>query len=377
MRQKRCLLVQVVNPEDPIDFAERNMRELEQLVATFGGEVVTKIVQHRINPHPATYIGSGKLVELTEIVKLEKTEIVIFEGIVKASQLFRVEKRLWQVNPQIRVWDKVDLILAIFDKHATTVEAKLQIELARINHLGPRSYGLGGGELSRQGGGIGTRGKGETNIEFERRVVRRRRQEIQQKLKKVTQQKQGRVQRRSELGLGPVALVGYTSAGKTTLFNALTGKQKTVSKQLFTTLDTVVGKMKAPRGNLPVIISDTIGFIHNLPPDLIEAFQSTLLESLTAKIILHVVDIRDPEFERNIEVVDEILAKMMVTQPVLLVGNKIDGVSKDKRVDFRTRYQDREHILVSAVSGEGLQSLKDDIWKILSVESAYTSTNSV
>ena len=366
MRQKRCLLVQVVNPEDPIDFAERNMGELEQLVATFGGEVVTKIVQHRLNPHPATYIGSGKLVELTEIVNVEKIEIVIFEGIAKASQLFRVEKKLWQVNTLIRVWDKVDLILAIFDKHATTVEAKLQIELARINHLGPRGYGLGGGELSRQGGGIGTRGKGETNIEFERRVIRRRRQEIQQKLKKVTQQKQSRVQRRSELGLGPVALVGYTSAGKTTLFNALTGKQKTVSKQLFTTLDTVVGKMKAPRGNLPVIISDTIGFIRNLPPELIEAFQSTLLESLTAKVILHVIDISDPEFERNIAVVDEILAKLSVTQPLVLLGNKIDAVSEDKQADFITKYRDRELILVSAVSGEGIQNLRDAIWSQLS-----------
>ncbi len=366
MKSLRCALIQVVDPHLHGDTAESNMLELESLVVTFGGEVVTKIVQHRVNPHPATYVGPGKLAEITEMVKLEKIDVVIFEGIAKASQLFRVEKTLWQVSSRIRVWDKVDLILAIFDKHAATVESKLQIELARINHLGPRSYGLGGGELSRQGGGIGTRGKGETNIEFERRVIRNRRQEIQLKLKKVTQQKQGRVQRRSELGLGPVALVGYTSAGKTTLFNALTGKHKTVSKQLFTTLDTVVGKMKAPRGNLPVIISDTIGFIHNLPPDLIEAFQSTLLESLTAKEILHVVDMSDPEFERNIAVVDEILAKMAVTQPVVLVGNKLDQVTKPTKKIFIEKCYDRTLVLVSAQTGEGLKKLKNEIWRILS-----------
>ena len=209
----------------------------------------------------------------------------------------------------------MDLILAIFDQHATTVESKLQIELARINHLGPRSYGLGGGELSRQGGGIGTRGKGETNIEFEHRVIRSRRQEIQQKLKKVSQQNKAEWSGDRNLVLGPVALVGYTSAGKTTLFNALTGKHKVVSKKLFTTLDTVVGKMKAPRGNQPVIISDTIGFIHNLPPDLIQAFQSTLLESLSAKMLLHVVDISDPEIERNISVVNGYLLKWKLHSP--------------------------------------------------------------
>lgn len=365
MKQKRCILIQVADPREHPDIIARNMAEVEQLVATYGGEVTKKVLQHRAKPHPATYIGPGKLDWLVQVVKAEKIEIVLFEDIVKASQLFRVEKTLWTVAPQIKVWDKVGLILAIFDQHATTVESKLQIELARINHLGPRSYGLGGGELSRQGGGIGTRGKGETNIEFEHRVIRSRRQEIQLKLKKVSKQKQGRMERRSELGLGPVALVGYTSAGKTTLFNALTGKHKVVSEKLFTTLDTVVGKMKAPRGNQPVIISDTIGFIHNLPPDLIEAFQSTLLESLSAKVILHVVDIGDPEIERNIAVVDEILSNMEVSQPVILVGNKIDTVSKSHQQVFAKMYRDQEVVLVSASSGEGLEKLRSKIWRML------------
>lgn len=365
MKQKRCILIQVADPREHPDLLARNMVEVEQLVATYGGEVVEKVLQHRAKPHLATYIGPGKLEWLAQVVEAEKIDIVLFEDIVKASQLFRVEKTLWTVAPQIKVWDKVDLILAIFDQHATTVESKLQIELARINHLGPRSYGLGGGELSRQGGGIGTRGKGETNIEFEHRVIRSRRQEIQQKLKKVSQQKQSRMERRSELGLGPVALVGYTSAGKTTLFNALTGKHKVVSKKLFTTLDTVVGKMKAPPGNQPAIISDTIGFIHNLPPDLIQAFQSTLLESLSAKMLLHVVDISDPEIERNISVVNEILTKMKVTQPVILVGNKIDKVSKSKQREFKKIYLDQATILVSAVSGEGLEKLRSKIWRVL------------
>lgn len=362
MKSPRCLLLQVIDPQSDHQKAEQDMLELESLVATFGGSTIVTDIQHRRTPHPATYVGAGKVEWLETALEEHAIDIVIFNAVVKPSQLFRVEKTLWKTQPRIKVWDKVDLLLAIFRKHAGSVESKLQIELAQLDHLGPRSYGLGGKELSRQGGGIGTRGKGETNIEFERRVSRQRRQFLEKQLEKAKAQKRHRISRRSELGLGPVALVGYTSAGKTTLFNALTGKAKPTSAKLFTTLDTVVGKMKAPQGNKPIIISDTIGFIQDLPPQLIEAFQSTLLESLNATLILLVFDLSDPEYLKHIEVVESILKKLEASQPIVLVANKIDQASESNKQSFAERFGSYPCAYVSAKNGEGISNLKEIIW---------------
>ncbi len=362
MQNPRCLLIQVIDPHYHHDLAKANMVELTQLVHTLGGVIVGKVTQHRVKPDPGSYIGKGKLEWLKQEIVSQRVAIVVVNDIVKPSQLFRVERALWQTAPAIKVWDRVDLILAIFEKHAGSVEAKLQIELAKLDHKGPRIYGLGETELSRQGGGIGTRGKGETNIEFEKRQLKKRRQFLVERLNKVKKQKGDRIDRRSELGLGPVALVGYTSAGKTTLFNALTGKNKTTSAKLFTTLDTVVGLMKAPSGNLPIILSDTIGFIDQLPPQLIQAFESTLLESMSAKLILHMVDISDQEYPKKIEVVDQILTKLGANQPVLLVANKIDLVNKKTLADFRQFASGRESLALSAAGGQNIPQLKHKIW---------------
>lgn len=349
---RRFLVIEVIGTHKHREEAIRNMVEVEQLIKTFGGELVVKSIQHRAHPHPATHIGRGKLEWLKTEVTDKQIEVVIINALLKPSVLFRIEKYLWPVNQKITVWDRVDLILAIFDKHAMSKEAKLQIELARLSHTGPRIYGLGGKELSRQGGGIGQRGGyGETNVEFEKRQIKQKGQKIKKELIRLAKLKHERVRFRKELGLGPVALVGYTSAGKTTLFNALTGKNKAVKSDLFTTLDTVVGKMKTPDSRVPILISDTIGFIDNLPPNLIEAFKSTLIETLESKLILHVVDITDPRRIQKIEVVNKILTDLSIKQPVWLVLNKIDRLE--------TKFEAAGEMMISAKTGENIDRLKE------------------
>lgn len=361
----RFLLLQVITPHFHQEAALKNMTELEQLVDTFGGEVVEKSIQHRPNPHPDMYIGSGKVEWLKETVKEKKIEVVVINAIVKAGQLFRLTKTLWEVNTRIKVWDRVDLILNIFDRHASTTAAKLQIELARLQHSGPQIYGLGRTELSRQAGGIGTRGAGETNIEKERRLIKKRTQEINQKLKQIARSQQDKIYQRKAKNITTVALVGYTSAGKTTLFNALTSKERQESQALFTTLDSVVGKLKISPHDPTVLISDTIGFIEDLPPFLIEAFRSTLLESLSADILLHVIDASDPDMLLKMKVVKDILQDLHVQQTHILVFNKIDQLSGEQLTRLKQEHADTDHFFVSAQTGGGLTSLRQMIGSTL------------
>lgn len=370
----RFLIIQVVPKQANQIVIENDLLETEQLISTFGGVVIKKMIQRKDHPDPSYYIGVGKLQELKQWCKAEKIDIIVVNGMVKSSQLFRIEKELWEVSNKIMVWDRIDLILNIFDQHATTVESKLQIKLARATHMGPRIYGLGITELSRQGGGVGTRGKGETNIEFERRQIKVSQQKIKKELKKLLKQKQKRLEKRNEMGIGPVALVGYTSAGKTTLFNTLTGKEKEIHKGLFTTLDTVVGKLKSAKFDQPILISDTIGFISNLPPVLIDSFKSTLLESLEAELLLHVVDANDNHFLDKIIVVENILKNLKAIQPMILVLNKVDLLSDQKleliKKNISDHFSENENerklnsiVSISAKSGNGLTELKEEIEK--------------
>lgn len=375
----RFLIVQVVDKRISEKDIELELQETEQLIITLGGTLAKTMVQKRNHPDPKFYVGAGKVDELKQWVDAEEIDVVVVNGMVKSGQLFRIEKALWEVDTRIKVWDRIDLILNIFEQHATTVESKLQIKLARVTHMGPRIYGLGKTELSRQGGGVGTRGKGETNIEFERRQIKVDQQKIRKELKKLIKQKQKRLRKRNEMGIGPVALVGYTSAGKTTLFNALTGKAKEMNKGLFTTLDTVVGKLKSPNFEQPILISDTIGFISNLPPVLIDSFKSTLMESLEAKLLLHVVDASDPKVLEKIEVVEGILDSLGARQERVLVLNKVDLVDEERLEEVKKEIEkyfekksesddedDREDKqndiqLVSAQTGEGLEELKREV----------------
>jgi len=364
---KRFLILKVITTHFHRHDALESMTETENLVDTFGGTVVYKDIQHRVKPDSNTYIGPGKLEEISTIVETKDIDVVVIDDLSNSGQLFRLEKSLWEVNHLIKVWDRVDLILNIFELHAVTAEAKLQIELARLQHEGPRAYGLGKDRLSRQGGGIGTRGSGETNIEVEKRIIKDKTSKIKRQLKKLSKQKKSLLHKRREVGLGPVALVGYTSAGKTTLFNALTGKSRETQSGLFTTLDTVVGKMKTADDSVPVLISDTIGFIQDLPPQLIEAFKSTLLESLEAELILHVVDASDPYMLEKISVVEQILESLHVSQPILMVFNKIDQAS-DQQTKQAQRYAEDNFVFVSAKKGNGLKELKAKIITNLSTD---------
>lgn len=360
----RCVLLQVIDPHlshlDP-ELPSKKMKELELLVETVGGDVIEKTSQHRTTPHPATYIGGGKVEWLKETVKEKEIDVVILGNVAKSGQIFRLEKLLWEINPKIQVWDRIDLILKIFDLHANTIEAKLQIQLARIQHIGPRIYGLGGTVLSKQGAGAGSKGSGETNAEFERRKIKREKQQIQKQLDELNKNQLRHIRKRKEQRTKTVALVGYTSAGKTTLFNALTGKERETNQALFTTLDSVVGKVKMSEHQTSILVSDTIGFIDDLPPELIKAFKTTLMISLEAQLLLHVIDSSDPFYESKFKVVEDILKELGVETEPLLVFNKADQITKEQQQLIEEKFSDREKIFISAKTGLNLEELKKRI----------------
>lgn len=354
----RFVLLKVLTRREYEEKAIQEMQELEALVHTFGGIVVERSTQHRPTPHAGTYIGGGKVEWLSHVVEDQKIDVVVLNDIVKPGQLFRLEQALWPVNRLIKVWDRIGIILAIFEMHAKTTEAKLQIELARIKHIGPRIYGLGGTVLSKQGGGIGTRGAGETNSELERRHIKRRTLQIESELAHRSKMAQARINDRRRQGVRTVALVGYTSAGKTTLFNLLTGKEKEENAGLFTTLDSVLGKVKLPNVTSDILISDTIGFIEDLPPLLIDAFRSTLQESIQADVLLHVIDSSDPTLDEKIVTVQSILKDLPAVQSPILVFNKVDRLNPEQKASLREKFMGTKHVLVSAKDGEGIDELK-------------------
>ncbi len=336
---------------------EKDITELWQLVETRGNATIVDIITQHEYVTSATYIGSGKTVEVAEYLKTHPIDIVMLNGIVRPGQKFNLLKAFWGINTTIQVWDRVDLILSIFSKHAKTTEANLQIELARMHHMGPRIFGMGM-ELSRQGGGIGTRGLGETNTELMERHWKREIKKVRDTLKKITETRERQMEHRRHLGLKTISIVGYTNAGKTSLFNVLTHKKHLVEDALFATLDSTVGEIYMSELGEKVVITDTIGFISNLPPNLIEAFTSTLLESIHADVILHVIDATDPDIAGKIEAVNIILDQLKIdADKELLVFNKIDEVSEEDRKKLIAKLDDQQYVLLSAKSHEGIDTL--------------------
>jgi len=355
----RAILIDVIPPQMEKAVAERRLLELDSLTKTYGGMVIVKLIQKRQMPDYRTFVGSGKLQEILDIAVKERAELLIINNLVKPKQLFEVEEFFRKNKHPLQVWDRMDLILKIFSKHARTAEAKLQIKLAAIRHMGPRIFGMGM-ELMQQTGGIGTRGLGETNTEIMRRHLAHQEEQTERQLDRVAGARSLHRARRDRQGLKTVSVVGYTNAGKSTLVNALTRKGAYVANELFATLDTHVGKMWM--NSAPVLVSDTIGFIQDLPPQLVNAFRSTLDETVDADLLLHVIDATDPYLEDKVNEVEDILKTIGVAEtPKIYVFNKIDCAKRFGKTAIKKKYAAFKPVFVSAQKGIGLEKLKETI----------------
>ncbi len=356
-RSMPMLFVCLAGPKLGQSEIEKDITELWNLVASMGDAVVVDCIIQKGPPYPATYIGPGKAREVAEYLIHHSVDVVTMNGILTPNQKFNLTKMFWDINPKIEVWDRVDLILAIFSRHAHTTEAKLQISLARMRHMGPSIFGMGM-ILSRQAGGIGTRGIGETNTELMKRHYKREIKRVTDAIARLTDNRRRQIENRKNMGLQTISLVGYTNAGKTSLFNLLTHKKNLVENALFATLDSAVGKIYIPQLERTVVVSDTIGFIKDLPPELIEAFNSTLLESISADVVLHIIDASDKDMFEKIDVVEEILDQLKILpEKVVLVFNKIDvapALDREKIIERTVPYP---HVFLSAITHEGVDTL--------------------
>jgi GTP-binding protein HflX len=358
----RAILVDVIPKETKREVAEKNLEELGQLVQTYGGIVVVKVIQKRGRPSMKTYLGTGKALEVTQIAKEKEVDVVIINGVLKPNQV----QYLYSIF-KIHVWDRIDIILKIFDKHAQTEEAKLQIELARLNHEFPKLYGQGV-KLSRLGGGIATRGPGEKLLEKKKRHLRARIKDIEKKLTVIKKVRRGQRKVRKRKNLRTIALVGYTNSGKTTLLRTLTHKKNLyIADELFATLDTKIGDLWLPNIQEKVLIADTIGFIQDLPPFMIKSFLATLEEVQDADLLLHVIDVSDPDIRHKIEVVDEILDELGCgDKEKLYVFNKIDLEQNDVRLrELKETYKNLHPVFISAERKKGIDELKEQIEKMI------------
>ncbi|WP_343487005.1 GTPase HflX [Allomuricauda sp. d1] len=312
---EKAVLIGVINQSQDAEKVNEYLDELEFLTYTAGGEVEKRFVQRMEVPNPKTYIGSGKMEDVKDYVKANDIGSVIFDDELSPAQQNNIEKLL-----RCKILDRTGLILDIFAQRAKTSYARTQVELAQYEYLLPRLTGLWT-HLERQRGGIGMRGPGETEIETDRRIVRDRIALLKKKLTKID--KQMETQRGNRGAMVRVALVGYTNVGKSTLMNVISKSDVFAENKLFATLDTTVRKVVI--GNLPFLLSDTVGFIRKLPTQLVESFKSTLDEVREADLLLHVVDISHPNFEEHIASVNQILDEIKsADKPTIMVFNKID-----------------------------------------------------
>ena len=357
---ERAALVGLVAGQTRRIDAEHSLEELAGLADAAGAQVVLRVLQERPKPDPATFLGSGK-VELLALAAAEAdVDVVIFDNELSPAQLRDLQKRL-----ELKVVDRTQLILDIFARRARTREGKLQVELAQLKYLLPRLVGAGV-ELSRLGGGIGTRGPGETKLETDRRRIRTRLHVLQQEIDSVRQRRAQLRERRQKTAVPTVALVGYTNAGKTTLFNRLTRSDAVASDALFVTLDPLVRRVKLP-DRRELLLSDTVGFIDRLPHALVAAFRATLEETAEADLVLHVIDGSSPERERHMAAVTRVLEEVGATEVDRLdVFNKIDMLTADER--RRLADADPSAMLISAVTGAGCDELLETVASRLALD---------
>lgn len=366
-----AVLVGVITQHQTEDMSREYLEELAFLAETAGAEVRALFTQKLDVTHPKTFIGSGKLNEVREFVQKEEIDMVIFDDELTPSQLRNVEREM-----KCRILDRTNLILDIFAGRAQTAHAKTQVELAQYQYLLPRLTRMWT-HLERQRGGIGLRGPGETEIETDRRIIRDKISRLKEQLTKID--KQMMVQRKNRGKMVRVALVGYTNAGKSTLMNLLSKSKVFAEDKLFATLDTTVRKVVVE--NLPFLLSDTVGFIRKLPTHLVESFKSTLDEVREADVLIHLVDISHPNYEEQIEVVEETLNELGVADtPTMLVFNKTDAytyIKKDEddllpstkenlSLEDQVTYwkgENKEALFISALKKSKIDELKDQLYQ--------------
>jgi len=378
----KVILIDVINPRDNKREAIERLEELEHLVSTYGGFVIFKEIQKKIIPNYNYFLGTGKLEEIFKETVENEVNHIIINNILKPSQIRNIQELyikymkdnhgldMKEVDINIEFWDRIDLILKIFQKHAKTEEAKLEIELASINHMGSRIFGMGM-ELSRQGGGVGTRGKGETNTRIMQSHLKKQKIKIQEKINEFKKTRELHREDRIKRGLKTISLVGYTNSGKSTLLKSLTKKDVYIADELFATLDTRVGKIWIQESMKECLLVDTIGFIKDLPTELINSFKSTLEETIYADLLFHVIDISDPLYIDKINTTENILKELLGEEKYskkmkeIFVFNKIDKINDKElekiknNIEKNKIFKNKEKIFISAISKINTEELKN------------------
>lgn len=350
--QEKLILFAIDYNNNEID---ANLNELSELVKTAGGIEVGRLTQRKERPHNGLYFGKGKVDELISLVELTKATGVVCDDELTNNQLSNLEKLL-----DVKIMDRTMIILDIFAKHAVSNDGKLQVELAQLKYSSSHLIGLR--NLSRQGGGIGSRGPGEKKLETDRRYINDKITELEQELKQLSTQRKVQREKRERNGIPLISLVGYTNAGKSTLMNTISNSNILAIDKLFATLDTTTRKVLLSN-NYEVLFSDTVGFINKLPHHLIKAFKSTLEELQYADIIIHVVDISSPDRDTQMEIVNKTLVQLNCQKkPIIIVYNKIDNeYIKPMHID-KSNYNS---ILISAKNKIGIEELQNKIEQIL------------
>ncbi len=354
--RERAIIVGVIFPNQTKAQVEEYLDELELLADTAGADVIYRVYQERERPDPAFFIGRGKAEQIAKMVDEDKIDIVIFDDDLSGAQVRNLEEII-----NCKVIDRTTLILDIFASHARTASAKIQVELAQLEYLLPRLTGKWR-HLSKQYGGIGTKGPGETQLETDRRLVKRKIAILKKKLSEIDNQR--KVQRKGRRDIFRVALVGYTNAGKSTLLNVMADANVYVEDKLFATLDatTRVVRLSPTR---KILLTDTVGFIRKLPHHLIASFKSTLDEIVEADILIHVVDISSPNFREQIKVVEQTLDELgALDKPIITAFNKIDKL-EDRSLIYNLANEFKDAVFISASRGVNIQALKDKILSIV------------
>ena len=357
--RRRAALVGIAGREESVSDVERSLAELCRLADTAGADTIVKLIQNKETPDPRTMIGSGKVAELAYLCENNQIDIIVFDCDLSPSQIRNLE----DATGGVQVIDRSMLILDIFALHAVTGEGKLQVELAQLKYTAPRLYGKGT-ELSRLGGGIGTRGPGETKLETDKRHIARRAHALEEQIAEMEKNRKTMRVARDRSGLVKIAIVGYTNAGKSTLLNRLTDAGILAEDKLFATLDPTTRKYELPCGE-SVLLTDTVGFIKKLPHHLINAFRSTLEEACHADILMIVIDASDSEAQEQIKVTEDLLSELGASgKDTIFVFNKCDrGVFEFAHVGKSAAFENV--VYISAATGQGIELLVAKIEELI------------